>query len=53
MMRLQYELRNLLMAVNPQVQLKDSELDWIVDEVSKTQPPMLVLVLLVELRLNQ
>jgi hypothetical protein len=30
---LQTELRGLLMSVNPQVDFKDSELDWIVDEV--------------------
>ena len=27
-------MRNLLMAVNPHVDFNDSELDWIVEEVS-------------------
>ena len=30
----QLEMRNLLMAVNPHVDFNDSELDWIVEEVS-------------------
>jgi hypothetical protein len=32
---LQVELRGLLMSVNPQVDFKDTELDWIVDEVGR------------------